>query len=109
MISMDGSKSGKPEALKMIIEAAKAQGNLKHFKKAPMIRKKETQKCAQTTVTDTQTQIHVESESKVEMEECLNAVIISAKYAVSNLKKMIVIHMKEMSDSGGSDSHDRDE
>ena len=76
MTSMHGPKSAKPEALKMIKEAAKTYGNLKYLKKAPLVREKQIRKCAQTTVTDTQTQIHVESESKFEMRECFNAVIM---------------------------------
>ena len=77
MTSMHGPKAAKPEALKMIKEAVKTYGNLKYLKKAPMVREKQIQKCAQTKVTDdTQTQIHVESESKFEVEECFNAVIM---------------------------------
>ena len=60
----------------MIKEAAKTYGNLKYLKKAPMVREKQIQKRVQTTVTETQTQIHVKSESKFEVEECFNAVIM---------------------------------
>ena len=95
LISMNGPKSGKPEELKMIKQISESICELKRQKNAPMVRKIET--CTQTTVTCTQTQIYFESESQIEIEERLDAIIISGKYVVSNLM--------EMNDSGDSDSY----
>ena len=95
MISMNGPKSGTPEASKLIKRAAKVYEERKRYRKAPTVREKEV--CTQTSVTGTQTPIYVESESQIETEERLDAIIISEKYVISN--------MVEMSDSE-SDSDD---
>ena len=98
MISTNDPKCETPEASYLIKQTSILFGEPKNDKKkTSAVQGKETS--TQTSVSGTHTEIlHAESESQIDIDNCLDAIATSDKYIVSNLT--------EMSESSGTDSDD---